>query len=193
MENLSKRWGLPAKTKVRGENVKIKEKSPDIFAKAQTAETRAHVVSEDCAWHAVMKMAEKHGFILQAAGGTAFLATQRSQIDHKGVLEYLKIQRMNGHCPREFGFPGCTVDPMADKPELICSNPACEVTKQKKEITPEEEAAGLFILLTIGFSNEQIRRALSEIDRTITEAEQEAREELEARKRDKIRNQQEGE
>ena len=173
--------------------MKVKGKAPDLFAKAQTAETRAHVASDDCAWHAVMKLAERHGFILQAAGGTAFLSTQKNQIEYKGVLEYLQIQRMNGHCPREFGFPGCTVDPMADKPELICSNPACEVTKQKKEITPEEEAAGLFILLTIGFSNEQIRRALSEIDRTITEAEQEAREELEARKRDKIRNQQEGE
>ena len=51
---------------------KVKEKAPDLFAKTQTAETRAHVVSDDCAWHAVMKLAEQHGFILQAAGGTAF-------------------------------------------------------------------------------------------------------------------------
>lgn len=173
--------------------MKIKGKTPDFFAKTQTAETQEHAISDDCAWHAVMKLAEQHGFILRAAGGTAYLATQRNQIEYMGVLEYLKIQRMNGHCPREFGFSGCTVDPMADKPELICSNPACEVMKQKKEFTPEEEVADLCICLTIGFSNEQIRRALSEIDRTITEAEQEAREELEARKRDKIRNQQEGE
>ena len=165
--------------------MKVKGKAPDLFAKAQTAETRAHVVSDDCAWSAVMKLAEKHGFILQAAGGTAFLSTQKNQIEYKGVLEYLQIQRMNGHCPREFGFPGCSVDPMAEKPELICSNPACEVVKQKKEFTPEEEAADLFICLTIGLSAEQMRRALAEIDRTITEAEQEAREELEARKRDK--------
>lgn len=72
---------------------------------------------------------------------------------------------------------------MADKPELICSNPACEVVK-KKERTPEEEAADLFICLTIGLSAEQMRRTLAEIDRTITEAEREALEELEARKRD---------
>ena len=130
-----------------------------------------------------MKLAEQHGFILQAAGGTAFLSTQKNQIEYKGVLEYLQIQRMNGHCPREFGFPGCTVAQTADKPELICSNPACEVVK-KKERTPEEEAADLFICLTIGLSAEQMRRALAEIDRTITEAEREALEELEAQKRD---------
>lgn len=165
--------------------MKVKGKTPDFFAKMQTAETQEHAVSDDCAWHAVMKLAEQHGFILRAAGGTAYLATQRNQIEYMGVLEYLKIQRMNGHCPREFGFPGCTVDPMADKPELICSNPACEVVKQKKEFTPEEVAADLFICLTIGLSSEEMRRALAEIDRTITEAEQEAREELEARKRDK--------
>lgn len=165
--------------------MKVKGKAPDLFAKAQTAETRAHVASNDCAWNAVMKLAEQHGFILQAAGGTAFLSTQKNQIEYKGVLEYLQIQRMNGHCPREFGFPGCTVAPMADKPELICSNPACEVVKQKKERrTPEEEAVDLFICLTIGLSAEQTRRALAEIDRTITEAEREALEELEARKRD---------
>ena len=164
--------------------MKMKGKAPDLFAKAQTAETRAHADSDDCAWSAVMKLAEQHGFILQAAGGTALLSTQKNQIKYKGVLEYLQIQRMNGHCPREFGFSGCTVDQMADKPELICSNPACEVMKQKKEFTPEEEAADLFICLTIGHSAEQMRRALAEIDRTITEAEREALEELEARKRD---------
>ena len=164
---------------------KTKEKAPDLFKKAQTPETMNHATSEDCAWNAVMKLAEQHGFILQAAGGTAFLATHRNQIEHKGVLEYLRIQRMNGHCPREFGFPGCSADFMADKPELICPNPACEVVKQKKEFTPEEVAADLFACLTIGLSVEQMRRTLAEIDRTITEAEQEAREELEARKRDK--------
>lgn len=163
--------------------MKVKGTSPDVFAKAQTEKTRAHVASNDLGWAAVMKLAERCGFILQAAGGTAFLSTQRNQIKYKGVLEYLQIQRMNGHCPRKFGFPGCSVDPMADKPELICQNPACEVTR-KKEFTPEEEAADLFICLTIGLSAEEMRRALSEIDRTITAAEQEAREELEARKRD---------
>ena len=129
--------------------MKAKEKAPDLFKKAQTPETMAHATYE---------------------------ATHRNQIEHKGVLEYLRIQRMNGHCPREFGFPGCSVDFMADKPELICSNPACEVVKQKKEFTPEKTAADLFVCLTIG---------LAEIDRTITEAEREAMEELEARKRDK--------
>ena len=155
--------------------MKAKEKAPDLFKKAQTPETMAHATYEDCAWESVMKLAEQHGFILQAAGGTAILATHRNQIEHKGVLEYLRIQRMNGHCPREFGFPGCSVDFMADKPELICSNPACEVVKQKKEFTPEKTAADLFVCLTIGLSVEQMRRTLAEIDRTITEAEQEAR------------------
>lgn len=165
--------------------MKAKEKAPDLFKKAQNPETMAHANYEDCAWQSVMKLAEQHGFILQAAGGTAILETHRNQIEHRGVLEYLRIQRMNGHCPCEFGFPGCSADFMADKPELICSNPACEVVKQKKEFTPEEVAADLFICLTIGLSSEEMRRALAEIDRTITEAEQEAREELEARKRDK--------
>ena len=61
--------------------MKVKGKAPDLFAKAQTAETRAHVVSDDCAWSAVMKLAEKHGFILQAAGGTAFLSTQKTPLE----------------------------------------------------------------------------------------------------------------
>ncbi len=155
----------------------------DGFRAKRTPEAINHEIQSDCGWDAVMKLAERFGFILQAAGGTAVLATHNNQINQCGVLEYLQIQRVNGHCPRKFGFPGCTVNPMADKPEIICSNPACEATK-KKEFTPEEEIVDMFTCLTIGFSTEQIKRALSEIDRTITEAEREALEELEARKRD---------
>ena len=32
-------------------------------------------------WSEVMKLAEQYGFILQAAGGTAFLATHRNQLE----------------------------------------------------------------------------------------------------------------
>lgn len=70
--------------------MKIKGTSPDVFAKEQNEETRAHVVSNDLGWAAVMKLAERCGFILQAAGGTAFLATQENQIKHIVALHSMK-------------------------------------------------------------------------------------------------------
>lgn len=58
-------------------------------------------------WTEVMKLAEKYGFILQAYGGVATLATHREQMDELGLVKYLSIQKMNGHCPKEFGYLGC--------------------------------------------------------------------------------------
>lgn len=42
-------------------------------------------------WTEVMELAEKYGFILQAYGEP----------------EYLRIQQMNGHCPKDYGYNGC--------------------------------------------------------------------------------------
>jgi len=47
-------------------------------------------------WQEVMKLAEEHGFIVQAYGGAAILATHANQKEHYGEEEYLRIQRMNG-------------------------------------------------------------------------------------------------
>ena len=58
-------------------------------------------------WSEIMELAEKYGFILQAYGGSATLATHRAQLEQLGEIEYLRIQQMNGHCPKDFGCPGC--------------------------------------------------------------------------------------
>jgi hypothetical protein len=43
-----------------------------------------------------MSLAQKYGFIVQAYGGAAILATHANQKEHYGEEEYLRIQRMNG-------------------------------------------------------------------------------------------------
>lgn len=58
-------------------------------------------------WSEVMRLAEKYGFILQAAAGIATLITHKNQMGHFGEAEYLRIQQMNGHCPKDFGYAGC--------------------------------------------------------------------------------------
>lgn len=58
-------------------------------------------------WAEVMAQAEKYGFILQAYAGSATLATHRVQLEQLGESEYLRIQQMNGHCPKDFGCSGC--------------------------------------------------------------------------------------
>lgn len=61
----------------------------------------------DARWSEVMELAEKYGFVLQAYGGTALLATHRNQLESYGEPEYLRIQQMNGHCPKDCGYAGC--------------------------------------------------------------------------------------
>ncbi len=64
-------------------------------------------IEADRHWVEVMDLAERYGFILQAYGGTATLATHRNQLEELGETEYLRIQQMNGHCPKDVGYPGC--------------------------------------------------------------------------------------
>lgn len=58
-------------------------------------------------WSEVMELAEKYGFIVQAYGGTAILVTHRNQLENYGEPEYLRIQQMDGHCPKDCGYDGC--------------------------------------------------------------------------------------
>lgn len=44
-------------------------------------------------WQEVMKLAEKYGYILQCYGGTAVLATHKTQLAVEGEENYLKHQR----------------------------------------------------------------------------------------------------
>lgn len=46
-------------------------------------------------WREVMELAKKHGFIVQAYGGTALLATHESQKNELGEERYKQIQEMN--------------------------------------------------------------------------------------------------
>lgn len=48
-------------------------------------------------WKEVMDLARQYGFIIQAYGGTATLATHKTQLDGFGEEKYLYRQRgMNG-------------------------------------------------------------------------------------------------
>ena len=46
-------------------------------------------------WDEVLKVAEKNGFIVQAASGTAVLISNEEQIKNYGYEKYEKIQEMN--------------------------------------------------------------------------------------------------
>jgi hypothetical protein len=61
----------------------------------------------DMHWKEVMDLAECYGFILNAYGGIATLGTHKNQLENLGEREYLRIQQMNGHCPKENGYEGC--------------------------------------------------------------------------------------
>lgn len=47
-------------------------------------------------WEEVMNLAQKYGFIIQAYGGTATLATHKVQKEYFGEEKYRRIQKMNG-------------------------------------------------------------------------------------------------
>lgn len=68
---------------------------------------RKHGICADKHWREVMSLAERYGFIMQACGGVATLATHNAQLKELGEIKYLQIQRMNGHCPKENGYEGC--------------------------------------------------------------------------------------
>lgn len=57
--------------------------------------------------HEVMELARKCGFVVMSAAGTAILMTHKTQLEKFGEAEYLRIQQMNGHCPKTFGYKGC--------------------------------------------------------------------------------------
>ena len=77
----------------------------------------------DSKWTEVMRFAERQGFIMSAFGGVAMLATNQNQLEQLGLKEYLRIQRMNGRCPKVLGAKGC-IDSMTG--EFYCSN-RCEL------------------------------------------------------------------
>lgn len=84
----------------------------------------------DDRWQEIMKQAEQCGFIIQAAAGTAFLATNRVQAAEMGATRYADIQRMNGRCPQEIGLPGC-FDSFTGKPG--CAGDRCELWKRRAD------------------------------------------------------------
>lgn len=47
----------------------------------------------DSHWTEVMKLAEKYGFIGQAAGGTAVLLTHKNQLECDGEEKYIRRQK----------------------------------------------------------------------------------------------------
>jgi len=76
--------------------------------KKETPALREYGINADNHWcDDVMKIAEKYGFIIQSGGGVSMLMTHENQIKYYGEAEYLRIQQMNGHCPKTFGYEGC--------------------------------------------------------------------------------------
>ena len=73
----------------------------------KNAVLKEYGIEADQHWEEVMELAERYGFILQAYGGTATLATHHNQLKELGEPEYLRILQMDGHCPKDFGYPGC--------------------------------------------------------------------------------------
>lgn len=73
----------------------------------KNAVLKEYGIEADQHWTEVMELAEKYGFILRAYGGTATLATHQNQLKELGEPEYLRIQQMDGHCPKDVGYPGC--------------------------------------------------------------------------------------
>lgn len=93
-------------------------------------EKEQHMNACDARWTEVMKLAEASGFIIQAYGGTAILATHKNQLNEVGLMKYLQIQKMNGHCPKDFGYSGCM-----DKDENITICGSCCLRKKGVEKT----------------------------------------------------------
>ena len=79
----------------------------DIVSDNKMISLRNYGVNADRHWQEVMGLAEQYGFILRAYGGVATLATHQNQLEQMGEPEYLRIQQMNGHCPKDCGYPGC--------------------------------------------------------------------------------------
>lgn len=76
-----------------------------------TTKTRKHLIektrADDGHWGELMRLAEKYGFILEAVGGTAILATNKSQLEAYTIPKYTEIQHKNGRCPKTLGLPCC--------------------------------------------------------------------------------------
>lgn len=78
------------------------------MAKANASATLKEYGNEaDEHWKDVMELAEKYGFIVQAYDGTAVLVTHHNQLENYGEAEYLRIQQMDGHCPKDCGYDSC--------------------------------------------------------------------------------------
>ena len=98
--------------------------------KPKPFELPPEAAAADERWQEIMKQAEQCGFIIQAAAGTAFLATNRVQAAEMGATRYADIQRMNGRCPQEIGLPGC-LDSFTGEPG--CAGERCELWKRRKD------------------------------------------------------------
>lgn len=53
------------------------------------ADMNAIIAERDQGWPEVMELAKKYGFIVQAYGGTAMLATNRNQLETWGKDDFL--------------------------------------------------------------------------------------------------------
>ena len=81
-------------------------------------ERKEHEINADEHWNEVMDLAQKYGFITAAYGGTVTLVTHQNQLEYYSLDEYLRIQRMNGHCAKDAGYDRCYEGCRCDDCEL---------------------------------------------------------------------------
>lgn len=67
-----------------------------IKARLQVEGGRAVIEDWDSHWEEVMELAQRYGFIVQAYGGTATLATNAEQIEQLGLDGKVKQLRASG-------------------------------------------------------------------------------------------------
>lgn len=128
-------------------------------------ELKEYGINADSHWTGdVMKAAKRSGFIIQAYGGMATLATHRNQLEQLGEREYLRIQRMNGHCPKTFGYEGCL-----DEENNVRECRGCELLGKKDarprtliEMPMLDQIYKGMAAVYYGFDDEQLKALLHE-------------------------------
>ena len=67
-----------------------------VAAFVESDDGRAFLKLHDECWEAVMEPAREHGFIVQAYGGTATLATYGAMMDEVGTEGVVRMLQMSG-------------------------------------------------------------------------------------------------
>lgn len=79
-----------------GIDLKTGEQFDGLADRIGTDEGRAAIAAHDSHWEEVMRLAERHGFIIQAYGGTAILCSNSAYLEANGAGALADRLRMQG-------------------------------------------------------------------------------------------------